>query len=186
MLLDLREKVRNSKPIKYTLITIICIPFALVGVGSYLTSGGPPPVAEVNGTEITQQQLERAYTQQRRQISRMFGGQIPPALDNDQALRAQAREQLIDQQVVQSAAENEGFAIGDEVLNEVIRANPAFHLDGTFDKDTYTRTLRGAGQTPASFEHGVRVQTALSQFREGVTETAFTLPGEASRQRSQR
>jgi len=102
MLLDLREKVRNSKPIKYTLITIICIPFALVGIGSYLGGGAAPPVATVNGVEVSQGELEQAYSFQRRQLAQMFGGQLPEGLADERALREQARDQLINQSVVKA------------------------------------------------------------------------------------
>lgn len=178
MLLDLREKVRSSKPIKYTLITLICIPFALVGIGSYLTGGAQPPVAEVNGVEISQGSLEQAYRFQRNQLASMFGGQLPPGLADEGALRIQARDQLISQQVVQSAAEEEGFAVGDDTLNRAIQSNPAFQVDGRFDQTVYLRATNGA---PANFENNLRIQTALDQFSEGVVETDFTLPGESDR-----
>lgn len=178
MLLDLREKVRSSKPIKYTLITLICIPFALVGVGSYLTGGSAPPVAEVNGVEISQVSLEQAYRFQRNQLARAFGGQLPPGLADETALRIQARDQLIAQQVVQSTAEEEGFAVGNETLGRAIQSNPAFQVDGVFDRTVYLRAVNGA---PANFEENLRAQTALDQFSEGLVETGFTLPGEAAR-----
>ncbi len=181
MLLDLREKVRNSKPLKYSLITIICIPFALVGIGSYLTGGGPPPVAEVNGVEISQQSLEQAYRFQRNQLSSMFGGQIPEGLANDTALREQARDQLINQQVVQSAVEEAQFAVGDETLGLAIQSNPAFQVDGKFDQESYLRAVSARSGSPANFEQSLRAQTALSQFSEGLIESGFTLPGEAAR-----
>lgn len=181
MLLDLREKVRNSKPIKYTLITVISIPFALVGIGSYLSGGGAPPVAEVDGVEISQGALEQAYRFQRSQLSRMFGGQLPEGLGNEQLLREQARDQLIDQQIVQTAAESAGFAVGDETLGRAIQNNPAFQLDGQFDQDTYLRTASVRSGSAAAFEESLRAQTALSQFSEGLIESAFTLPSEAAR-----
>jgi len=181
MLLDLREKVRNSKPIKYTLITVICIPFALVGIGSYLTGGSQPPVASVNGEEISQISLEQAYRYQRSQMARMFGGQIPEGLASDTLLREQARDQLIDQQVVQGAVESAGFAVGDETLARSIQNNPSFQVDGQFNQEAYLRTLQSGGRTPAQFEQDLRSQTALSQFSEGLVESGFTLPGEATR-----
>lgn len=181
MLLDLREKVRNSKPIKYTLITVISIPFALVGIGSYLSGGGAPPVAEVDGVEISQGALEQAYRFQRSQLARMFGGQLPEGLGNEQLLREQARDQLIDQQIVQAAAESAGFAVGDETLGRAIQSNPAFQLDGQFDQDTYLRTASVRSGSAAAFEESLRAQTALSQFSEGLVESAFTLPSEAAR-----
>lgn len=181
MLLDLREKVRNSKPIKYTLITVICIPFALVGIGSYLTGGSQPPVATVDGEEISQVSLEQAYRFQRAQLARMFGGQIPEGFANDTALREQARDQLIDQQVVQGAVEDAGFAVGNETLARAIQNNPAFQVDGQFDQETYLRTLQAGSRSAAQFEQDLRSQTALNQFSEGLVESSFTLPGEAAR-----
>lgn len=181
MLLDLRETVRNSKPIKYTLITIIIIPFALVGIGSYLSGGSAPPVAEVNGHEITPQQLERAYQQQRQQLARMFGGQLPEAFANEGLLREQALQQLISQQVLESEVVRQKFAVGDETLGRAIRNLPAFQVDGRFDSETYQNQLRASGMSVPAFEQSFRDDTALNQFRTGISDTSFTLPTEAER-----
>jgi len=181
MLLDLRETVRNSKPIKYTLITLICIPFALVGIGSYFSGGTATPVAEVNGVPIDQQQLERAYQQQRQQLARMFGGQLPPAFANETALRGQALEQLITQQVLESEVSKQNFAVGDKTLGRAIRNLPNFQVDGKFDKETYQLQLRASGLSVPAFEQSFRDDTAINQFRTGVSETSFTLPQEADR-----
>ena len=179
MLLDLRETVRNSKPIKYTLITLICIPFALVGIGSYFSGGSATPVAEVNGQPIVPQQLERAYQQQRQQLARMFGGQLPPALANETLLREQALEQLITQQVLESEVENQRFAVGDETLGRAIRELPNFQVDGKFDSETYQLQLRSSGLSVPAFEQSYRDDTAIKQFRSGISDTSFTLPQEA-------
>lgn len=181
MLLDLRETVRNSKPIKYTLITIIVIPFAIVGVGSYLTGGQAPPVAEVNGEPINGQQLERAYQQQRQQLARMFGGQLPEAFANEEVLRQQALQQLISQQVLENEVVNQNFAVGDKTLGRAIRNLPAFQVDGRFDSDAYQNQLRASGMSVAAFEQSYRDDTALNQFRTGVSDTSFTLPSEVAR-----
>jgi len=179
MLLDLRETVRNSKPIKYSLITLICIPFALVGIGSYFSGGTAAPVAEVNGQPIDQQQLERAYQQQRQQLARMFGGQIPEAFANESALREQALQQLITQQVLESEVVNQKFAVGDKTLGRAIRNLPAFQVDGKFDQETYQAQLRASGMSVPAFEQSYRDDTALNQFRTGVIDTSFILPTEA-------
>ncbi|MGQ7843703.1 SurA N-terminal domain-containing protein [Granulosicoccus sp. 3-233] len=181
MLLDLRETVRNSKPIKYTLITIIIIPFALVGIGSYLSGGSVPPVAEVNGQAIDQLQLERAYQQQRQQLARMFGGQLPEAFANESLLREQALQQLITQQVLESEVARQKFAVGDSTLGRAIRNLPAFQVDGQFDSETYQNQLRASGMSVAAFEQSFRDDTAMNQFRTGISDTSFTLPSEAER-----
>ena len=181
MLLDLREKVRNSKPIKYTLITLICIPFALVGIGSYFAGGTAEPVAEVNGQPIDPVQLERAYQQQRQQLARMFGGQLPEAFANENLLRQQALQQLITQQVLESEVARQKFAVGDETLGRAIRNLPNFQVDGRFDSETYQLQLRASGMSVPAFEQSYRDDTAINQFRTGITDTSFTLPQEAER-----
>ncbi|NND92569.1 MAG: hypothetical protein HKN42_17075 [Granulosicoccus sp.] len=181
MLLDLRETVRNSKPIKYTLITIIIIPFALVGIGSYLSGGSAAPVAEVNGQPIDQQQLERAYQQQRQQLARMFGGQLPEAFANEELLREQALQQLISQQVLENEVARQKFAVGDATLARAIRNLPAFQVDGRFDSEAYQTQLRASGMSVPVFEQSFRDDTAMNQFRTGIADTSFTLPSEAER-----
>lgn len=181
MLLDLRETVRNSKPIKYTLITLICIPFVLVGIGSYFSGGSAAPVAEVNGQEIDQYQLERAYQQQRQQMASMFGGQLPEAFANESMLRQQALQQLISQQVLESEVAKQKFAVGDKTLGRAIRGLPNFQVDGKFDMATYEMQLRESGMSVPMFEQSFRDDTALNQFRTGISDTSFTLPSEAER-----
>ena len=181
MLLDLREKVRSSKPLKYGIITLISIPFVLVGIGSYFSGGTAAPIAEINGEPIDQQQWDRAYQQQRQQLAQMFGGQLPDAFANETLLREQALQQLITQQVLESEVVEQNFAVGDGALGRAIRNLPNFQVDGRFDMDTYQAQLRGSGMSVSMFEQSFRDDTALDQFRRGISDTAFTLPQEAER-----
>lgn len=181
MLLDMREKVRSSKPLKYSIITLISIPFVLVGIGSYFSGGTAAPVAEVNGEPIDPVQWERAYQQQRQQLARMFGGQLPEAFANESLLREQALQQLITQQVLESEVVEQKFAVGDATLARAIRSLPNFQVDGRFDADGYQAQLRASGMSVPMFEQSYRDDTALNQFRTGISDTAFTLPQEADR-----
>lgn len=181
MLLDIRETVRNSKPLKYTLIGIICVPFALVGIGSYFAGGGYETVATVNGEPIDERALEFAYQQQRQQLAQLFGGQIPEGFDNADALREQALEQLVTQQAVVDEVEQLRFAVGDETLGRSIRQRPEFQTDGVFDAERYRQLLGASGGQITAIETQFRDEAALEQFRNGVIATSFTLPSEAER-----
>ena len=181
MLLDIREKVRGSKPIKYTLITVISIPFALVGIGSYFSGRQAAAVGQVDGVEISQTQLDQAYNQQRQRLAQMFGGQIPDGFENEAQLRQQALEQLVTAQVMRGAVEEQGFAVGDDTLGRAITEIPAFQFDGKFDPQAYKDTVRSMGMSVAQFEQSFRQDTALNQFRAGVIDTSFVLPLEQSR-----
>ena len=180
MLLDFREKIRSSKPLKYTLIGLICVPFALFGIGSYFAGGTVVPVATVDGQEIDAQSLDRAYREQRQRFAQVFGGRIPPALDDEALLRRQALDQLVAQRVLAGEVAAQRFAVGDETLGRAIRERPEFQVDGAFDRDRYAQLVASAGGV-AAFEAQYRDQTALDQFRSGVVATGFTLPQEAGR-----
>ena len=181
MLLDIRETVRNSKPIKYTLITLICIPFALVGIGSYFAGGGYAEVAEVNGVTINEPEVDRAYNGLRRQYQQMFGGNIPQGLLSDEAIRQQALDGLVTDIVVRNTVEEQKFAVGDETLGRAIRNDTRFHVDGEFNAERYQDMIRGSLSNVAAYEESLRGNAALTQFRAGVEATSFQLPSESKR-----
>ena len=179
MLLDLRETIRNSKPIKYTLITIICIPFVLFGIGSYFSAGGPGYAAKVDGAEISAQQLESAYSQQRRQMAQMFGGQLPEGFGDEAALRQQALDGLVRQQVLRNTVAENKFTVSDKTLASAIQDIPAFrNAEGGFDRERYLTQLRSSGMSVDAFENSFREDTALAQFQSGIVDTSFVLPSE--------
>lgn len=181
MLLDLREFVRNSKPVKYTLITVICIPFVLFGVGSYFTGGGYDYAAVIDGEEIGVREYEQAYNQQRQRLQQMFGGQIPEGFANDTSLREQAIESLVTQQALRNAVSEAKFTVSDTSLAQAIQAVPGFQRDGAFDTDRYRAQLISSSMSVDQFEASFRDDTALAQFRSGIVETAFQLPAEKAR-----
>ena len=180
MLLDFRETIRNSKPLKYSLIGLICVPFALVGIGSYFAGGTAPTVATVDGEEIDAYTLDRAYRQQRQQFAQVFGGNIPEALDDEALLRRQALDRLVLDRVLAGEVASQRFAVGDETLGRAIRQRPEFQRDGAFDRERYAQLVASVGGV-AAFEAQYREETALDQFRSGIVATGFTLPGEAAR-----
>jgi len=182
MLLDIRETVRNSKPIKYTLITLICIPFALVGIGSYFGGGAYQDVAEVDGTPINEIQVDRAYNALKGRYQQMFGGNIPENLFPDETIRSQALDNLVTEIVVNNTVEEYKFAIGDETLGRAIRNNTQFHGDdGKFDKEIYQNMIQGSLDNVGNFEESLRASEAVAQFQEGIVATNFELPNEIER-----
>ncbi len=62
-----------------------------------------------------------------------------------------------------------------------IRNLPAFQVDGRFDSETYQTQLRASGMSVPVFEQSFRDDTAMNQFRTGISDTSFTLPSEAER-----
>jgi len=174
MLQAIRDKVTGW--IAYGIIFLISVPFALWGVNSYLGGGEVPPAATVNGEEITQSDLDRAYANYRQRLAQLFGGSIPETLGSESMLREQVLGQLVEETALRQYTQEQQYRIGDEELNRVIRGMDVFQRDGQFDTDIYQAQLRSLGYSPPGFEEELRRNGATEQLQGGILATAFTTP----------
>ncbi|OED38323.1 hypothetical protein AB833_20440 [Chromatiales bacterium (ex Bugula neritina AB1)] len=178
MLLDLRDGIRNSKWLKYLLVTVICIPFALFGVNSYFNGGGADYAAKVNGEKVSLNAFNNAYQNQRAQLAQAFGGRIPEGFNAVSIVGNQAMDSVVTREVMRQAAVANGFAVGDEDLANQLFDIDAFAIDGQFDKERYQVQLQSMGISAAEFESQFRNDLLMQQLRESVVDTGFSLAGE--------
>ncbi len=178
MLLDLRDGIRNSKWLKYLLVTVICIPFALFGVNSYFNGGGPDYAAKVNGEKVSLNAFNNAYQNQRAQLAQAFGGRIPEGFNAVSIVGNQAMDSVVTREVLRQAVIDNGLAVGDEDLAQRLFEIDAFNVDGRFDSDRYQMQLQSMGISAAEFEAQFRDDLLAQQLRESVVGTGFMLPDE--------
>ncbi len=89
-------------------VGLIVISFAFFGIESILLNGGGNEIAEINGEPIYPEELQQALDTQKRRLVAMMGEKIDPAMLDDDRLRPQALEALINRKLLmQSAACNE-------------------------------------------------------------------------------
>jgi peptidyl-prolyl cis-trans isomerase D len=176
MLQFIRERARGW--VAYTIVGLLTVPFALWGIHSYFEGGAPNDVAEVGKVKISLQEFQRAYQNQRQRLQAMMGDDLDPALLEGSRLRQDVLRQLIDERVLNLAARQQGFRIGDRQLFEAVRALPVFQESGGFDRELYERLLRNQGMTPVMFEEGLRQSLATEQLRTGVVVSALFTPAE--------
>ena len=176
MLQAIREK--TSGWIAYLIIALISVPFALWGINSYLGGGAEKPAAIVNGDEITPRQLDAAYARYREQLASIFGGRIPTALNDENALKEQALTQLIEQKVLTNYIKDKGYRIGDKKLFEIIQAMQVFQQNGKFNREVYQQQLASQGYPPAYFEQELRQSTEMQQLNQAIKASAFTIPAQ--------
>lgn len=174
MLQTIRDK--TSGWIAYLVIGLISIPFALWGINSYLGGGEQKAAAVVDGVEITPQQLDFAYGRYRERLASIFGGNLPAAFADENSLKEQVLNQLIEEQVLSGYIKDKGFRVGDENLFENIRAMSAFQLDGSFNKDQYRNQLASQGYQPGQFENELRRSLEMQQLGQAIKSTAFLTP----------
>ncbi|WP_018873479.1 SurA N-terminal domain-containing protein [Thioalkalivibrio sp. ALJ16] len=162
---------RASGWLAYVIIGLITIPFALWGLGEYFGGAGPLVAAEVNGTDIAVRDVHQEARAQRDEMARMFGGQIPDDVLDEEGIRLQALETLIRQELLRQAADSAGFkAAGDSVLRE-IRGMPVFQEDGRFSRERYSQLLSAQRISPADFEQDIARSIVMSQIQRGIQAT---------------
>ena len=156
------------------LVGLIIVVFALWGVDSLvgLATAKPPP-AEVNGQAITESELYRGIDLQRRQVLTQMGDNADPALLDDVILRKVVLDNLIDRTVQLSHADESGFFVSDQQLDQIIVSTTEFQVDGRFDRDQFEAALRGAGFTPLTYRALLRKETLLNQLKSGFDASSF-------------
>mgnify|MGYP006158860891 CR=1 FL=1 len=166
MLQDIRDNSQGV--IAKIIIGLIVAVFALFGVesiiGGFITL---PPVAEINGEEISEQQLD-ASTQSL--LASIGGGQDLL----DQGLVQQvALNQLIEEIVLRQSAENASMLISSDRIDQVILDSPEFQLNGVFDGDLAVRTMASQGYSAGLYRDFVQQRILLSQVARAYNSSNF-------------
>lgn len=174
MLQSLREGAQST-PIK-VLIILIVLSFAGFGIESVLLGNSGTSVAEVNGEEVTPQELQIAIDNQKRQLMQIFGDNIDPAMLEDDQLRPRALDGLIEQKLLLQEATRQQLVASDRAIGRVVASVDAFKVDGKFNTDQYKVVLANAGYTPERFRRAQAQDIILTQLQQAVMDTDFTTP----------
>ena len=178
------ERIREGAqgPWAMAIIVIIVLSFVLAGVGSYLTAPPSDAAASVNGEEITNNELERAYQNQRQQMESQFGEGIA-SLFADPTYLAQFRDQvlqrLIGDLLIKQNAESMGLRVSDEQVKETILSFPQFQVGGQFNNDRYLVTLRQSGYQASDFREYIRREMTRDQLSRALGGSGFALENAA-------
>lgn len=174
MLQDIRDNSQGV--IAKVIIGLIVAIFALFGVesiiGGFVTS---PPVAEINGEEINEAQLQAAT----QNLLNSIGGN---AGSLDQELLEQiALNQIVEETVLRQLSTKESMLISSDRIDRSIIENPNFQINGAFDPDLAVRTMASQGYSVPIYRESLRQQMALSQIANAYTRSNFVTDSELER-----
>jgi peptidyl-prolyl cis-trans isomerase D len=176
MLQDIRQHIEG--PTAKIVVGLIVISFAFFGIESILVNGGGNEVAEVNGESIYPQELQQALDTQKRRLLAMMGDKLDPAVLDDDRLRPQAMESLINRKLLMQSAAALKLAVSEREIGTLVGSMEQFQVDGTFSPDLYKSVLSGAGYTPSYFKQSLHDDMLLNQLRSGLAGTEFVTPAE--------
>ena len=155
------------------IIFFIVFSFAGFGLEQVIFGGSGTSVAEVNGTEITPQELEVAISGQKRQLIQIFGDNIDPEMLDDDRIRPRALEEMIERTVLLQAATDNAMVASSRAIGEIVASIEAFKVDGVFNADQYKVVLANAGYSPERFRREQVQQVILSQLQQSVLGSDF-------------
>lgn len=179
MLQTIREHTQGW--IAGTIVGVIILTFALWGVHSYFVEGtGNSIVAEVNGVDITREQLTVAYERLRRQAQIQYGINGRSSSKDEVALKERALRSLIDIQVLKQASFAQGFQISNPQIDAYLQSMPEFQVDGQFSLDRFQEILSSTMLSTSEFLDLIKTSLLIDQPRLGFILTSFALPQEVN------
>ncbi len=171
MLMDIREKIRGW--LAYVIVGLISVPFALWGVGEYLGGGSEKPVAEVDGEEITNRELDQAFSERRQQLIAQSERKITAEMIEEMGLKRQVLDQMINERLLVNFTREQGYSVPDDLVAATIRGIPAFQNDGQFDRQAYERLLSQQRMTVDQFEDDMRRDLLFNTLDNALIGSAF-------------
>ena len=174
MLQDIRDNSQGV--IAKIIIGFIVAIFALFGVDSIMTGFiTSPPVAEINGEEISEAQLQ-VNTQN---LLNSIGGNADSL---DQGLLEQiALSQLLEEVLLRQSAQGSNMAVSSNRVDRSIIENPNFQINGVFDSDLAIRTMASQGFSIPIYRETLQQQMLLSQLANAYSSSAFVTDSELER-----
>lgn len=153
---------------KYLVITIWISTIAFIGAGfvgwgqySYGDKAGA--VAKVGEISITSAELQKSYTNLFNQYNQLFQGKFDEKQAQQFGLQRQALRQLVNQALVLNLAKSYGLIVTDEELWNIIKSQPAFAKDGTFDKTVYAEMLKQNHMTIKEYEESMKKELLIQK-----------------------
>ena len=159
--------------IAWVIVILISIPFALWGINEYLSPTSNVAVAVIDGTDVSINEFQRTYQRRREQLQSLLGASFDINQLDEDRLREEALDQLINDEIVLQAAREGGMRIGDQQLAHAIQAQPVFSQGGIFSEDLYQQWLRNQGFSPGRFEYDLKRSMLAEQIVAGIATSAI-------------
>jgi peptidyl-prolyl cis-trans isomerase D len=172
MLQQIRERI--SGPFAIVFLGAIAVVFIFWGV--QFESAVTSAAATVNGTDISQEAVRRAWQDRQTELQTQLRDELSPELVK--AEQAKLVDEFILRELLMQRAHDSGYRVSDRQLAESITRIPALQVDGKFSRDRYAALLRQQGRTEPEFEQEYRRDLETSQLRNSIALSSFVTPGE--------
>ena len=177
MLQKIRDKIQGW--IAGVIIAIIAAAFMLFGVEYYLDRGasGSKTVATVDGTKITEQQLNSTYQQLERSQQRA-NHKAPLTAQMQQELKQYALQEMITNVALINAATKAGFRVSLAQVKQLVTQAPEFQVSGRFSPQRFQQLIYANQTTEPQFLARIQGNLLTNQVVLGIQSSEFVLSDE--------
>jgi peptidyl-prolyl cis-trans isomerase D len=172
MLQKIRERI--SGPFAVLFLGAIAVVFVFWGIR--FESAATSAAATVNGKDIPQQTVLKAWQDRQTELQTQLRNELPPELVKSE--QAKLMDEFIARELLVQRAHDSGYRVSDRELAESITRIPALQFEDKFSRDRYAALLRQQGRTEPEFEQEYRRDLETSQLRNSIALSSFVTPGE--------
>lgn len=179
MLQDIRNNAQGT--IAKVIIGVLIVSLSIWGMDAIVGGfRGEPSVATVNGDDITEREFLRyVQIETQRRLAQMENPD-PSLLDEDR-IRREVLESLIQEQVMIQDAVGQGFELSDEGVDMLITRMSQFQMDGRFSQEMFLATVRNLGMGVNEYREAIRRSYLVNQIANGVVGSTL-VPMDTARQ----
>ncbi|WP_180094532.1 MULTISPECIES: SurA N-terminal domain-containing protein [unclassified Acinetobacter] len=153
------------------LLVLFLTPLALVGIEGYFSGGSKDAAKTVNGTEISQKELEALTNSLKEQY--LAYAQGDETLLNQNFISNKAMDTLVSRQLLLQQADKLGISLSDAQIVQMIHQQPSFQVNGQFSDEAFARYLESIGMTNRTFIDNLRKDHALKMLSTTFMEYAL-------------
>jgi len=178
MLQDIRDNSQGT--IAKIIIGLLIVSLSIWGMDAIVGGfSGEPEVATVNGEDITEREFLRVVQMEsQRRLSEME--RPDPAMLNEDQIRQNVLDSLVQEQVLIQDAKAQGLALNDAGIDALITQMPQFQVDGEFNRDRFVASVRNLGMGVGEFREAMRKQYVVNQIRGGVVQSGLVASANAA------
>ena len=173
MLQKIRDSLQSQRWLAIVVLGALALVFAAwgaygivninVGVGDY--------AAKVGSEKLSLQEVRDDWMREQSQWQQRFGGEIPA--DVKASVQNSLLESLIKNLAMTQRAHDLGYRVSNAQIQEAIRNEPAFQIDGQYSPQAARMRLAQAGISLASFEEQTRSALERQQLEGPIQASDF-------------
>lgn len=155
----------------YGIILLMILPGLDAIVSSFLES--ELTIAQVNGEEITQEELKRSSRILELDLLQEHGQNLSLSLEDKSLLEDIALKNLINRKSLLQIAKKINLCVRKKDLDPLILGMPIFQIDGKFNTYKFNAILEKMGYTKKSFIRFLREEILINQLYFGLIDSGF-------------